>query len=234
MKITREELQSIKEEPIELFYQGLKSEATRSKYTRTLRRMLCETLEDILEGNFEDRARQLVSMAKANPEWAMTILLTMSKKLKERTRLDPSDKNYLNPNSIPNKFKPIRKLLEMNAVPVTWNRVYATFPEQNNNYEGRGYTREEIQRMLNFARGAIDKAIILVAASSGIREGGLVLNWDDVAPVYKMDDKLFLEIIESQSKLSESIQKLYGFGKMHNNVIYSDWSVDNIMDKFHR
>lgn len=205
MKITREELQSIKEEPIELFYQGLKSEATRSKYTRTLRRMLCETLEDILEGNFEDRAQQLVSMAKANPEWAMTVLLTMSKKLKERTRLDPSDKNYLNPNSIPNKFKPIRKLFEMNAVPVTWYRVYATFPEQNNNYEGRGYTREEIQRMLNFTRGAIDKAIILVAASSGIREGGLVLNWDDVAPVYKVDDKLFLEIIESQSKNAEIV-----------------------------
>ncbi|MGI0023509.1 MAG: integrase [Nitrososphaeraceae archaeon] len=200
MKITREDLQSIKEEPIELFYQGIKSEATRNKYTRTLRRILCETLEDILEGSFEERARQLVKMAKSNPEWMVTVLLTISKKLKERTKLDPSDKNYLNPNSVPNKFKPIRKLLEMNAVAVAWNRVYATFPEQNNNYEGSGYTRQEIQKMLNFTKGAMDKAIILVASSSGIREGGLLLKWEDVTPVYKVSDKIVLDITESESK----------------------------------
>jgi|SRR5579885_430563 hypothetical protein len=200
LKITKEDLQAIKEEPIKLFYQGLRSKATRDKYTRTLRRMLCETLEDILEGNFEERAKQLVELGKQKPEWITMALLTISKKLKERTILNPSDKNYLNPNFIPNKFKPVRKLLEMNSVPVAWTKVYTTFPEQNNNYDGRGYTRQEIQKMLNFTKGALDKAIILVAASSGIREGGLVLKWEDVTPVYKIEDRIVLDITESETK----------------------------------
>ena len=51
MKIYREELQQQKEEtPIELFYAGCKSPATKTKYTRTLNKILCDVLEDVLEG----------------------------------------------------------------------------------------------------------------------------------------------------------------------------------------
>ena len=179
LKIRREELQSAKAEPIELFYQGIRARETKEKYTRTLRRLLCDTLEDVLEGDFDDRAAQLVTKAKSDPDWIMSILLTISKKLRERTELDPSDENYLNPVSFDNTFKPIKKLLEMNDVPVVWKRIFATFPEHGNNSSSRGYTREEIQKMLTFAKGAIDKAIILVAASSGIRAGSFGLKWKD-------------------------------------------------------
>lgn len=198
LKIKREELHRLQEDPLELFYQGIKSNATKDKYTRTLRNILCEALEDVLEGSLENRARQLVKMAKENADWATAVLLTISMKLKERTLLEPRDKDYLHPNSIRNKFKPIKKLFDMNAIPIAWARIYATFPDQNNHGSGRGYTRQEIQKMLNFTRGPLDKAAILIAASSGIRLGAFELKWEDLKPVYKLDGRLSLELTESE------------------------------------
>lgn len=205
MKIGKEELKAISEEPIELFYQGLKSQATKEKYTRMLRRILCDVFEDVLEGSFEDRAAQVIHKARADPKWIMSLLLALSKKLRQRTELDKSDTNYLNPESIDNFFKPIKKLLDMNDIPVVWKRVYATFPERNNGSESRGYTKHEIQKMLTFANGAIDRAIILIAASSGIRVGGFNLKWQDVTPVYKIDDRIVLELTESESKNAQVV-----------------------------
>jgi hypothetical protein len=56
LKIRSEDLQRVTDNPIEVFYQGIKSKATKEKYTRTLRRILCDTLEDLLQGTFEQRA----------------------------------------------------------------------------------------------------------------------------------------------------------------------------------
>lgn len=212
MKISKDDLEKLEENPIELFYQGIKSPETKDKYTRTLRRILCDIFEDLLHGSLEDRAAQLVHGAKKDPRWMMNLLLTLSRKLKERTELDKADPNYLNPESFDNFFKPLKKLLDMNDVPIVWKRIYATFPEKSNRSETRGYTRQEIQKMLNFVNGPIDKAIMLISASSGIRIGGFNLKWEDVIPVYRVDDKLLLEITESESKIAEiacAILKVY-------------------------
>src|SRR6267143_5802549 len=180
MKIREEEIQKVADEPIGLFYQGIRAAATKEKYTRTLRRILCDIFEDILKGTFEERASGLVHRAKADPEWITSLLLTLSKRLKERTELPTTNQDYLSPNSFGRYFKPIRKLLDMNDVPVAWKRISYTFPERDNtDSDGRGYTRQEIQKMIGYIRGPIDKALILVAASSGIREGGFALNWED-------------------------------------------------------
>jgi hypothetical protein len=65
VKITKEEFQRIGEEnPLELFYQGIKTKETREKYTRTLRHVTCKIFEDILDGDFEERVKQLVKHAK--------------------------------------------------------------------------------------------------------------------------------------------------------------------------
>jgi len=200
LKLTRDEIQGFVHEPIELFYQGIKSPVTKKKYTDILRRILCSTLEELLEGSFEQRAKQLVVEAKQNPEWATNVLLAFAKKLKERSDLPSNHKNYLNPNSIPNFFKPLKKLFDMNAVPMSWTRIYAAYPESNNNNEGRGYTRQEIHEMLKFTKGAMDRALIFVASSSGIREGAFSLKWQDLTPIYKVDDKLTMEITETEAK----------------------------------
>jgi len=205
MKVRKEDLQIIREDPIELFYQGIKSSATRDKYTRTLRRTLCDIFEDVLEGTFENRAAILAKKGKSDPEWLMSMLLSLSKKLKERTNLNPQSKDYLNPQSFDNYFKPLKKLLDMNDIPVVWSRIYATYPESSNKNSTRGYTLAEIQKLVSFASGPIDKAIILIAASSGIREGGFNLTWEDVTPVYVIDNKYVFELTETQENTVDPI-----------------------------
>lgn len=115
MKITRDNLVKIEDDPLELFYQGFKSQITRVSYTNKLRKILCDYLEDVLEGSFENRAAQLVYKAKENPQEALRILLSLSKMLRDRTEKEPSDKDYLNPSSFNNFFKPIKKILDMNG-----------------------------------------------------------------------------------------------------------------------
>lgn len=205
IKIKEEDLENVNQNPLELFYQGIRAEATRDKYTRTLRRMVCDVLEDVLHGSFEERVIQLTKKAKSEPDWGLSVLLTISRKQKERTKLDTDNPDYLNPVSFDNTFKPLKKLFDMNDVPIVWKRVYATFPENNNSSSSRGYTREEIHSMLNFAKGAMDRAIILVSASSGIRPGAMEFNWDDITPVYKVDNKVVLEITESQEDKAEIV-----------------------------
>lgn len=206
MKIRNEEIKKVSEEPIGLFYQGIRAIATRDKYARTLRRILCDIFEDVFEGTFEQRAAQMVDRAKKDPEWITSLLLAFSKRLKERTELPKTNDDYLSPNSFGRYFKPIRKLLDMNNVPIAWKRIYYTFPERaNTDSETRGYTREEIQNMIRFSRGPIDKALILIAASSGIRDGGFVLNWEDMKPVYKVDDRIVFDVTESEESKAQLV-----------------------------
>lgn len=127
------------------------------------------------------------------------MILNLSKKVKERTKLPKDHSDYLNPSSFDSYFKPIKKLFDMNDVTISWKQIYATFPEIDNISTGRGWTRQEIQRMLNFANGAVDRAIVLIAASSGIRAGGFDLNWEDITPIYKVGDELKMEVTESES-----------------------------------
>lgn len=183
MKVNLEDIQNVEKNPIDLFYDGLKADATKERYTRMLKHILCNVFENVLDGTFEERAAQFVKKAKSDPDWAMSVMLSLSNKVKARTKLAKTDKNYYNPTSFGNYFKPIKKLFDMNGVPVIWKRIYATFPEQDNNNSGRGYSREEIQKMLKSTSSALNRAIILVASSSGIREGGFRLKWKDVMPV---------------------------------------------------
>ena len=204
LKLTREEFhRTSQESPYQLFLEGIRAKETRAKYVRTLRRILCDILEEFLEGTLEERAAQLVKHAKNNPDWTQDLLIGLSKKLKERTKLPKSDKNYLNPDTIPNYFKPLKKLFEMNNVAFAWKRIYATFPELDNITNTREWKRDEIHTMLKYANGAMDRAIILIAASSGIRLGGLRLTWEDLTPIYKIGDELKIEITESEIETAE-------------------------------
>lgn len=212
MKVHISDIEKLEKNPLDLFYDGCRSPATKERYVRYLKTVLCDIYETVLDGTFEQRANQFVRKAKSDPDWTINLLLALAKKLRERTTLEKQDKDYLNPSSFGNYFKPLKKLLDMNGVPVVWKRVYATFPEQNNNLEGRGYEREEIADLLEFAKGSMDKAIILIASSSGIREGGMSLKWQDVLPVYKVGDDILLEITESQESVAKvvcAILKIY-------------------------
>ena len=211
MKISPEDIIHIGDaSPLDLFRQGIRADATRVRYTESLRKVLCEFLEDVLEGSFEQRVEQLVRHGKDEPEWTRDLLVSLSRKLRERTKLDRDDPEYLNPASFPNYFKPIRKLFRMNGVSTSWDRVYVTYPEQDNMPDTVGWTRQEISRMMGNTRGALDRALILVLASSGVRAGALSdLNWGDLTPVYRVGDKLTLDPDEEGGEVTCAMLEIY-------------------------
>ncbi|MCE2498755.1 MAG: integrase [Nitrosopumilaceae archaeon] len=192
MKLAVGEFERIEEsDPLALYNQGIKAEETREKYTRMLRLVLCRLLEDILKGSFEERAGQLVRQGREDPMWARDLMLSISRKMRERTVLERDHPEYLNPASFPNYFNPVKKLLDMNDVMIPWKRIYSTFPPVENGSApaSRGWERAEISKMLRFCRGPVERAIILVCASSGIRTGGFPgLEWRDLEPVFRGPD----------------------------------------------
>ena len=92
MKLTKKEIVRVEDDsPLELFGQGIKSKETLDKYTRMLRQVTCKVLEDVLEGTFEERVRQMVNIGREDPGWLRDLLLNLSRKLRERTELPKDD-----------------------------------------------------------------------------------------------------------------------------------------------
>ena len=191
MKLTRDEISgSGSASPLRRFEQGIRAEVTRTKYTATLRRILCDILEEVLEGDFEERAEQFVERGREDPKWVTDVLTNLSWKLRGRSELPRGHADYLNPTSFKMYFKPLRKLLEMNDITINWKRVYSTFPEKDNVLDTRGWTRDDIAAMLVHARDPLDRAVVLLLASSGMRLGGLDLTWGDLTPIYREGGRL--------------------------------------------
>lgn len=155
--------------------------------------ILCDILEDMLKGDFEARAKDIVQRGRGDPDWMLDLLLSLSSKLGERTKLPKDHTDYLNPSSVATYFFPIKKLFDMNNVSVVWRRVYATFPEKDNVSDNRGWSREEIAAMLDHIRDPIDRTLVLILVSSGIRPGGLDLKWGDLTPIYDKDGRLSVD-----------------------------------------
>ena len=169
--------------PLNLFTQSTKSERTRYVYACKLRQILCEYMAGVLSGTFEERASELLDRGRKNPKWTCGLMLNLAHRLRERTALEKDDPEYLSPTSVNGNFAPLQKLFETNDVALPWKRVRSTLPEVET-YETRGWTRDEIRRMLRHARGTMDRAIILIMASSGVRIGGMELKWRHIIPFY--------------------------------------------------
>ena len=211
LKLLREDVKrSEDEDPLALFEQGMRTETTRYTYTSVLRKVACEFLEEVLEGTFEERVSQLVKYGRDDPAWTRDLLTSLARKLRGRTRLDHNDPNYLNPTSIPSFFKPVKKLLDMNDVAISWKRIYSTYPELDNMAGSSGWTRGEIATMLKHTRNTQDRALILLLASSGVRSGALSpLNWGDLKPVYRVGDRLTLDPGEEDGELACAMLEVY-------------------------
>lgn len=211
MKLTKDEIVRVGDDlPLELFKQGIKSKETADKYTQVLKQVACKILEDVLEGTFEERVQQMVDMGRNEPRLMRDLLLSLSRKLRERTELPTEHVSYLNPDSVGNYFKPIKKLLDMNDVAMPWKRIYSTYPERNNVSESRGWTRDEISLMLKHAHGPLDRALVLVLASSGMRAGGLNLIWEDLTPIYRINDgSLALDRADNDGGVACAVLRVY-------------------------
>ena len=177
-------------DPLDLFHSGIRTQTTDATYTAILRIVLCAICEDVLSGTFEERARELVERARKDPVWARDLMHDISGLLRRRTELPRTDGSYLAPSSIASYFAPLRKLLDMNGIGVPWSRIYGAFPPKERIADIRGWHREEIQRMLRHAPGIRHRAVILTIASSGVRVGGLELDWGDLTPIVRRDGRI--------------------------------------------
>jgi len=205
MKNVKISLDNIEEvsKPIELFYQGCKSKETKRHYTICVNKIVNDYLQDILKSeSFEERVNELVSRAKDDPKWIMKIMTVLIKTLKDQTNLEPTDKNFIKARTVCNYTNAVKKLLDMNEVPLIWKKVYSMLPEMNLDDSTRGYTREEIQKILRCAKTP-ERVSILIASSSGIRSGAFDFQWKDVRPVYLYENELLWE----DDKITETVEK---------------------------
>lgn len=218
IKLDKNDIVKTSSDALTLFRAGIKSKETRETYEKRLKEVICGNLENYLQGDpdlvekqrlerlasgnkkkislvldadFEIRANEFVKKAKENPEEVTGILILLSTKLKERSEKPKNDPDYLHPNTIPNIFKPIKKLFKMNSVHFEWQQIDSTFPEKINNTETRGYTRNEISEILNFTN-PLETAVTYIASSSGIRRGGFDFTWDCIIPIYRKDNDLIM------------------------------------------
>lgn len=189
IKVTQQDLEEKPEDALKQFFEGIKSEQTRKNYEGNLKYFLLNVCKDLLHGNLAQRAQEYVGLAKKDQQLAIRIVRVYVSKLRERTQKPKDDPEYLNPSSLPNKVKPIKKILEMNDVGLAWARIYAMYPELDNSLSTRGYTRNEIQKMLEHTQELSTKVIVLTMTSGGFREGAWdSLTWRDIFPIYKTKD----------------------------------------------
>ena len=157
--------------PVELFRSGCRTEATFGLYTTYLKKFVHEFLEDVLKSDsFEARVNELVSRAKSEPDWIKKIMIATIQQLRKKTELDPKDPDYIRPRTIFNTRNAIKKLLDMNEIPLVWKKIDSMMPDEIRDTDSRGWIREEIKKLLTHAN-AQNSCAILIASSSGIRLG---------------------------------------------------------------
>jgi len=200
-RLTENDIKIKQENALESFYSWIKSQATKETLERTLRYFLMDVCADLLQGDIAQRAQQFVDISIEDQTKATNIIIAYVKRLRQRTALDKSDPYYMNPSSLPNMIKPIKKLLVMNDVGLAWKRIYTFYPDQDNTYQGRGYTRTEIRKLLEYSASIDTDFIILASSSGGLRLGAWNnQKWENVFPIYDVNGKYKIELDDYDSK----------------------------------
>lgn len=200
IKLTPQDVQVHQENALDLYYSGIKAAETKLTMTRNLKTFLVDACADLLQGSLEQRAQQFVNLTREDQQKTTHIILAYLSRLRERTLLEKSNPSYLNPSSIPNRIKPIKKLLEMNSLGLGWKRIYSTYPAIDNTNQGRGYTREEIKKLLEYSDGIDTDFIILASSSGGLRVGAWNdVRWSDVFPVYKVGEEYKIDLSKNET-----------------------------------
>lgn len=235
MKITPEEIIQTQETPLQLFYSGIKSKETEKDYNNKLKKVVCEFFASILKGDpelvrkakllpkkpsfndrrfsdadYEVRVNEFVRRSKADPQWSESLMLKLVDKLRARTELEKTDPDYLRVPSINNYVRPVQKLFDMNSITISWKRIKSTFPSDEDKDDSREYTYDELKKILDHCT-EMDKVLVLMAASSGIRAGAFTLKWSHVRPIYSYKDRYCFEdqdVTESVTKESNVVAVL--------------------------
>jgi len=82
-------------------------------------------------------------------------------------------KKKVSPNSIPIYFAPIELFYVMNDVTLNFKKIRKLFPEKVKKGNERGYTHNDVTKILNAIKTKRHRALVLLLASSGCRIGAI-------------------------------------------------------------
>ena len=126
----------------------------------------------------EDMCEAFVGLARSNPDAAKAAVRSYVKGLK-----DLVETGGMNPNTVPNKIKPVKALLAASEIGISWKAIDRMMPPPVKSRD-RAYTREELKAMLAGSSGLTDKIIVLLFSSGGFRVGAWdYFCWEDLVPV---------------------------------------------------
>ena len=204
-KLSNDDIDIETQDALELFYAGIRAIQTRTTMDRMLKKFLIGVCADILHGDYGHRAEEFVTLAKTDPTAATNIVIAYVKQLRKRTELPKDHRHYINPSYLPNKIKPIKKLVAMSDVFLPWHRIRSYYPELDNTHKGRGYTRDEIKRLLEYSDSIDTDFIVLASSSGGLRVGAWNnQKWGNIFPIYQINDEYKIEL-EAHEHASASI-----------------------------
>ncbi len=153
-------------EPLELFLYGIRSDATKDRYTRRLKDFF-DYLE--LQGNLSEQSKQFITNSQNNGKsWVTANVIKFLSYHKERV-----ERGEIAAGTLRNYYKPIKLFLEQNDIELFWRKITRGLPKSRKHAADRAPTIHEIQKLIEYPDQRI-KAIIFTMLSSGIRQGA----WD--------------------------------------------------------
>ncbi len=135
-----------------LFEQALKSESTKTNYTYLLDRFKKWAQIKNYDGLLQAPQKNLQILLE---DYVMYL------------------KKKVSPNSIPAYFAPIELFYVMNEVNLNFKKIRKLFPEKVRKGNERGYTPNDVSKILKFVKTKRNRALILLFASSGCRIGAI-------------------------------------------------------------
>ena len=129
------------------------------------------------DADFEVRVNELVNRARDDSKWIDSILTTITSKLMDRTELPKTDPDYIKSTMVENNLKPIKKLFSMVDIPIAWGKIDVMINNENDiKDQSRGYTEKELETICKFC-DPMERLMVKLGSSSGIRAGAYDLNW---------------------------------------------------------
>jgi|APSaa5957512535_1039671.scaffolds.fasta_scaffold01792_6 integrase len=135
-----------------LFEQAIKSPVTRKVYKYNLKRFLEWSKIKNYDGLLQAPQKQIQELVE---DYVFHL------------------KNTVSANSVPTYYACIELFFTMNDVILNFKKIRKLFPEKVKMGNGRGYTLQEIQKILTNCNVVRSRALVLLLASSGIRQGAI-------------------------------------------------------------
>ena len=226
-------------DPMVMFRYGLRAPDTKRQYPRRFQYFL-----DYLKmpGMLDDQAKQFITNARTNPQWAQESLMSFIEFQKERVA-----RGEISESTITNYYKATKLFCVMNDLLLNWKKISRGLPIGRRAANDRAPSIDEIRKLIEYPDRRI-KAIVFTMVSSGIRIGAWdYLRWKDVIPlsdgrdeiiaakltVYSGDSEEYYAFItpEAYSTLKEWMDFRRSYGEKINReswVMRDIWQTTNI------